>query len=234
MSSIEAIILAGGMGTRLKSVISDIPKPMAPINTVPFLEFLLKSLKRQSIEKVVLSTGYKSEIIEDYFGQGDEGLSINYCKEDDPLGTGGAIKAAISLTESDLVLILNGDTFFNIDVESLVAFHYKQEADISIAMRYVENEDRYGAMHVNLNGRVTKFAEKDHIDSGYINGGVYIMNRDIFEGFELPEKFSLENDFFAKHVEILNIYGKTYDKYFIDIGIPEDYEKACKELPGLV
>ena len=229
----KVIILAGGKGTRLKSIISDIPKPMAPIGSTPFLDFLIQSLKKQSIKKIVLSTGYKSEIIEQYFGNGDQEINISYYREKEPLGTGGAIKAAISLIDSDLVLILNGDTFFNVDIQSLLAFHSQKDADITITMRSVEKVDRYGAMHVDDEGRVIKFAEKAYIESGFINGGIYVMNRHLLEEYDLPERFSLENDFFAAYIERLKIYGKAYNNYFIDIGIPDDYEKACRELPQL-
>ncbi len=233
MQDIDVIILAGGMGTRLKSVISDIPKPMAPINDIPFLEYLIRSLANQSFQRIIISTGYKGEVIENYFGEGSNDVSVDYYHEVEPLGTGGAIKAALSQSTTDKVLILNGDTFFNIDIQSLVEFHNNCRADISIAMRMVEDEDRYGSLNLDEENRVLEFTEKVHTDKGYINGGIYLINCELFNSHDLPEKFSLENDFFAKYVESLKIYGKAYNDYFIDIGIPEDYEKACRDLPEL-
>ncbi|NNF32696.1 MAG: NTP transferase domain-containing protein [Saprospiraceae bacterium] len=234
MKAVDTIILAGGMGTRLKSVISEIPKPMAPIGDTPFLQFLIRSLQRQSISHITLSTGFKGEVIEEYFGSGDEKLHIDYYKEDQPLGTGGAIKAAMALTSTEEVLILNGDTFFNININALIEQHQAQDADITIAMRQVSDEDRYGAMIIDNKGRVQSFAEKAYIDSGYINGGIYLIKRDLFDRYDLPEKFSLENDLFSKYVDELRIYGIPFNDYFIDIGIPEDYERAFNELPEIV
>lgn len=230
----DTIILAGGMGTRLKSVISEIPKPMAPIGDTPFLKFLIFTLQRQSISHITLSIGFKGEIIEDYFGSGDEEIHIDYYKEDQPLGTGGAIKAALALTSTEHILILNGDTFFNIDYHTLIKHHLADDADITIAMRKVNDEDRYGAMIIDSKRRVQSFAEKAYIDSGYINGGIYLIKRDLFDRFNLPEKFSLENDLFSKYVDELRIYGIPFNEYFIDIGIPEDYDRACKEMPEMI
>ena len=234
MTTIDIIVLAGGMGTRLKSVIDDIPKPMAPIGNIPFLTYLLRSMNAPFINKIIFSTGYRSEVIEQYFKEEFDGLHLEYAREEEPLGTGGAIKMALSHTETETVMVLNGDTMFNINYEALLSFHRNRGADISIAMRKVENESRYGAMYIDEDGRVTEFAEKAYIDSGYINGGIYLINKDLFTTLTLPEKFSLEHDLFAKHLVDLEIYGLPFDSsYFIDIGIPEDYERACKELPEL-
>lgn len=182
----EAIILAGGKGTRLQSVVSDIPKSMALINNVPFLTYMLNYLEKYGIEHIILSVGYKWNAIFDHFGDQYNSIRLSYAIEKEPLGTGGGIK---------------------------------------LAMEKVEGKDVC---------KVTGFKEKQPLKSGLINGGVYIMKKHLFESFSMPEKFSFETDFMEKNLSDLKICAMRCNEYFIDIGIPADYEKANKDLPARI
>lgn len=215
------IILAGGFGTRLSTVVKDVPKPMAPINGKPFLHYIFKELQHQKIKNVVLSVGHLKEVIQDYFQENYLGISIQYAVEHEPLGTGGGIKHAFSLVEDD-AYVLNGDTFFDIELSKLK----KGNADISIALKPMFNFDRYGTVELNDENRIISFNEKKHCEHGLINGGVYYFSKSLFEKTVTEHKFSFEKDVLEKHLNDLNIHGTIFDNYFIDIGIPDDYEKA--------
>lgn len=226
----EAIILAGGFGTRLKSVVSDVPKPMAPIQNKPFLAYLLTFLAKHGISKFVLSVGYMNEKIVDYFGQSFLSVPISYVIENKALGTGGAIKLALKKVKTDNVLVYNGDTFFDIDPRKLFSFHKNTKAEISLALKNLKKPARYGT--IKLQGsRVIGFSEKNkNLSEGLINCGVYCLSRHIFEGLIMQIKFSFEKDFLENYFHKKMISGMVHSGYFIDIGIPEDYEKAQSEL----
>lgn len=226
----EAIILAGGFGSRLKSVVPNIPKPMALINDKPFLGYLFEYLLRNNVCKVILSVGYKYESIIEYFGTRYKDITIAYSIEDEPLGTGGGIKKALELVHSDNVFILNGDTFFDISLDCLQRKHIDNDADLTLSLKPMKAYDRYGTVIVEMD-RVISFEEKQFKNSGNINGGIYIAKSTLFDKIDLPTKFSFELDFMENYVESLKIYTYSADRYFIDIGIPEDYEKARRELP---
>jgi D-glycero-alpha-D-manno-heptose 1-phosphate guanylyltransferase len=223
-----AIILAGGMGTRLKTIISDLPKPMAPIMNVPFLTYQLNYLKYFGIKKVIFSVGYLSEKIIAHYNQSFENINIEYSIEKNPLGTGGGIRMAMSNLNEDLVLILNGDSFFDLDLEQFYNLHLEQKSDFSLALRYVNNSERYGNIEFNSSNQITSFIEKNHLNqSGYINAGVYILSKKLYLQNTKPNiNFSIEKDFFEKQLNQLIIKGFEFKDYFIDIGIPEDYLKA--------
>ena len=231
---IPAIVLAGGLGTRLRSVISDLPKPMAPVCGQPFLHYLFLYLHRQGITDVILSVGYRHEAIKDFFGEKYNRINITYSVESEPLGTGGGIVQAMSLIDSD-AFVLNGDTFFDIDMSQLLDFHHSSKADISLALKRMTDFDRYGTVEVGNCDRVLQFHEKQHRSEGLINGGVYVLNKDIFrkveaiEEIELPQKFSFERDILEKHIIHMHYHALEFDNYFIDIGIPEDYQKAQED-----
>lgn len=224
----EAIILAGGFGTRLQSVVQDVPKPMAPINGKPFLAFLLDSLSKQAVRKIILSTGYRHKVIENYFKNCYKGMKIVYSVEQEPLGTGGAILKALGKATNRNVFVINGDTFLQLNMAEMMEKHLSLGSDITMALKLMENFDRYGAVEVEI-GKITGFKEKKQCQSGYINGGVYLLRPEIFD-VKLPERFSFESDFLEKHVESLNINAFITPGYFIDIGIPEDYQRARTEL----
>ncbi|EAJ4679059.1 D-glycero-D-manno-heptose 1-phosphate guanosyltransferase [Campylobacter coli] len=218
----QAIILCGGLGTRLKSVIKDIPKPMAPINDKPFLEFIFEYLKKQGIKEVILAVSYKYEVIKEYFKDEFLGIKIKYSIEKEPLGTGGAIKEALKFIKNE-AYVLNGDTFFGIDLSKLKLNGSK----ICLALKQMNDFDRYGTVNVDEQGIVTSFEEKVFKKQGLINGGVYLLKKDIFNNFSLERKFSFE-EFLQENYKTLKIQTQIFDDYFIDIGIPEDYIKFIK------
>jgi D-glycero-alpha-D-manno-heptose 1-phosphate guanylyltransferase len=224
----EAIILAGGFGTRLQAVVNDVPKPMAPINNEPFLNYIFDYLKNYNIEHVVLSTGYLSEKISEYYKTEYKGIKISYTKEVEPLGTGGGIRLALEKCFTDNVLVLNGDSFFDVDLNSYYKQHSLLKSNCSLALRKVNNAARYGTIKLEDTFIIKAFKEKDSAElPGLINGGVYILNRELFLNETLANKvFSIEKDFFEKRINQLKIFGFEYQGYFIDIGIPEDYKKA--------
>jgi D-glycero-alpha-D-manno-heptose 1-phosphate guanylyltransferase len=229
----EAIILVGGLGTRLRPVISNIPKPMAPVSGRPFLAYLLDQLRDYGVERVVLATGYRHEMIKSRFRSGGDGLSISYAVETTPLGTGGGIRLALAHCTGEQVLVLNGDTFFDVDLYEMFAYHRRCRADITIALKELACFDRYGTVTRDCD-RVVAFEEKRPCVRGEINGGIYIMRRTLFDGAELPAVFSFETDFLGKRLAQLYVAGFRSDGYFIDIGIPEDYERAGRESARLV
>lgn len=225
----EAIILAGGFGTRLRSVVQDIPKPMAPIGDIPFLEILMDRLVRQGIEHIVLAVGYKYEVIEDYFGSNYEEAQISYAIEKEPLGTGGAILLASNHLKGKHCFVLNGDTLFDVDL-SLMADNFKNnEVDAILALKEIVNQDRYGTVRLDKS-RIISFEEKTFIERGYINGGVYLLSPELLRPIFKESPFSLEKDYFEVYVGQRQFHACIFDKYFIDIGIPSDYERAQKEL----
>ncbi|MFH0865843.1 MAG: nucleotidyltransferase family protein [Bacteroidota bacterium] len=227
----EAILLAGGLGTRLQKVVNDVPKPMAPVSGRPFVEHVLDYLIASGIKNIIFSIGYKHEVFTKHFGNSYKNLKILYSIEDTPLGTGGGIRKAMKLTRSHNVLVVNADTIFKVDIAQFYMRHKKNIARLSIALRHIDDVIRYGSVGIDDYQRVIFFSEKDTLSGpGYINGGVYIFRNDFFYSLNLPEKFSLEKDCLEKFYLKLKISGFPSNAYFLDIGIPEDYEKAQYEL----
>ncbi len=226
----EAIILAGGKGTRLQSVVSDIPKPMALIGDIPFLEYLLNYLESYQIEHAILSVGYKWEIIQEYFGDKFKSIRISYAVEEEALGTGGGIKLAMEKAEGDHLYVLNGDTFFDVNLHDLSEFYFAHQSDMAITVKWKTDFFRYGTVLLDV-CKVIGFQEKQAVKSGLINGGVYMIRKGLFETYKMPNKFSLETDLMEEHLDSLKICAMKCTEYFIDIGIPVDYEKAKKDLP---
>lgn len=224
----EAVILAGGLGTRLRSAVPDLPKPMAPVAGRPFLELLLGSLRAKGFGRVVLSIGYLSEVVVDYFGSRYRGMEIDYAIEAEPLGTGGALRAAVSRCVSDHAFVFNGDTYLDLEIDELAGKWQASRKPIIVA-RQVEDTSRYGRLLAG-EGRVLSFEGAGTSGEGLINAGCYVLPTGLFEGETLPEKFSFEQDFLAQAVlrqvfEVFVSRGK-----FIDIGIPEDYLRAQEDL----
>lgn len=225
----EAIILAGGFGTRLQTVVRDVPKPMALVKNRPFLEYLLEYLFQYNINRIILSTGYKHEIISNHFGNSFKNGEIVYSHESEPLGTGGAILQALSKTKSENVLILNGDSLFRFDLNGFVEFHQKNKR-FSIALRKIKDTSRYGRIELTEKTRISQFCEKSPDKRpGYINSGVYIFNSQLFKNIGFPKTFSVEKDFFQSYCSLIEMYGYPAEGYFIDIGVPQDYQRAQKE-----
>lgn len=230
----EAIILAGGQGTRLKSVVSDVPKPMAPVGGMPFLAHLLEWLSAQGIARAVLSVGYQYELIESHFRDSFEGITLSYAVESRPMGTGGGVLFALEHVQGLNVLLLNGDTFFSIDVARLWDAHLAESADVTLSLRRTDDTGRYGLVEVDATGRITGFEPRGGAAAGFINGGVYALSVAAFRSRAPGSAFSLEKDFLETNVSSLNIRGVPFDGFFIDIGTPEDYALAQHRLPEAV
>lgn len=226
----EAIILAGGLGTRLRSVVSDLPKCMAPVAGKPFLYYVIGYLKNGGIENFIFSVGYKSDAIQEYLNTEQPCLNYRLSIEKEPLGTGGAIKLACSIATEKSVLVVNGDTLFSIKLQKLAEAHQALRADCTLSLKPMTNFDRYGVVELNNDNSIRSFKEKQFYKNGLINGGAYALNVDPFLNVGLPEKFSFEKDFLEKYVDKKRLFGIVQDDYFIDIGIPEDYERANLEL----
>ncbi len=221
----QAIILAGGRGTRLQSLISDIPKPMAPVRGKPFLYYLLNHLKSFSFNEIILSVGYKAQYIKDYFGTTFGPFKITYSVESEPLGTGGAIKQSLTFAKPVPTFVLNGDTFCPIDFDQMFKKHISKNSLLTIALCQVKDTSRYGAVELR-NDKIITFCEKGNSGPGWINSGAYIVSPTIFELFSLPKKFSLEKDFLEPYLSKLNPCPFKSEKSFLDIGTPIDYQKA--------
>jgi D-glycero-alpha-D-manno-heptose 1-phosphate guanylyltransferase len=222
----EAIVLAGGLGTRLQNVLPDIPKCMAPVHGKPFLTYVFDYLIDQGVNKVILSVGYRNNQIIKYFGYFYKSLPIEYAIENEPLGTGGAIKHAFNYCKQDNVFVVNGDTYFRPDLMAMEKLHVQSSADVTIAIKHLLETGRYGLVLTNQNGRITDFREKEPASKdGWINGGIYIINRQIIYNFK-EQKFSLENDVLKVSCSRLKMHAFKSDAFFMDMGIPEDFEKA--------
>ena len=224
-----AIILAGGLGTRLRSAVPDLPKCMAPVAGKPFLSYVLDYFQHQGIQKFIFALGYKSEYFDDLLRTSLPAGSYRISLEKEPLGTGGAIRQACTHAEDETLLTLNGDTLFRIDLGALSTFHASHDADCSLCLRPMTDFDRFGVVQVDGDGRIRSFREKQFYKEGLINGGVYALNRLRFLEEDLPEKFSFEKDWLETRLPDRRLFGLVQDAYFIDIGIPEDYARAQHE-----
>lgn len=224
----QAIILAGGLGTRLRSVAPDMPKPMAPVAGRPFLDHLLSYLEGQGIEEAVLSVGHLREQIISHYGDCSGKIRITYAIEETPLGTGGALMLALSLASQSPVFVVNGDTWLELDYRAMHAAHMSAGALISVAAKPMDDAARYGRLRIEA-GRITGFEARGSAGPGVINAGVYLVDREALlarmrDG--LPEKFSFEADFLEPEVRQLQPLAYNTNAGFIDIGVPEDYHRA--------
>jgi D-glycero-alpha-D-manno-heptose 1-phosphate guanylyltransferase len=226
----EAIILAGGYGTRLQPVIPDLPKCLAPVNGRPFLFYVINFLRSQGIEKFIFLLGYKHELIEQYLNKSFSTLNFQCLVEKEPLGTGGALLAACYKSSEQDVLVVNGDTLFKINFEKAEQQHQKHQPPCTLLLKPMKNSDRYGAVELHEDLSVKNFSEKQFFQHGFINGGAYLLNTEKFMQEDLPEKFSFEKDYLERIYQTHKIYGCVQDEYFIDIGIPEDYYRALEQL----
>ena len=223
----ECVVLAGGKGTRLRSVVSDLPKCMAPVAGRPFLAWLLDDLREAGFDHIILSLGYKHEAVEAWVASRPDRDSITCVVEEEPLGTGGGVRLALRQAREDAVFILNGDTFFGVDYPAMQAFHRQSGAQATLALKPLRDFDRYGEVTLDGEGRITAFREKRPCAEGLINGGVYLLQRDALA--EMPERFSLEKDYFEPKAESAGLAGFRSEGYFIDIGIPADYARAQRD-----
>lgn len=220
----ECVILAGGMGTRLRSVVSNVPKCMAPVAGKPFLHYQFETLEKTGFSHVILSLGYKHQIVEDWVSSLKTKLQITPIVENQPLGTGGGIRLALTLATEPNIFILNGDSFLRVDFEEMMKIHISTNAVATLALKEMHNFDRFGLVELNSSHQITAFKEKQFCHSGLINGGIYILQKKSLK--DSPERFSLEHDFFEKKVKENFFAGFITSGYFTDIGTPEDYAKA--------
>ena len=230
----EAIILAGGFGTRLREAVPDLPKPMAPIADKPFLAWQLDYLMQLGVSRFILSVGYKAQTIRDYFGSEYQGAAIVYVEETEPLGTGGAIQYALTKVTHPRVFVLNGDTLCATDLGKLRALTSNNPKAVGIAVKHVENAGRYGAIAFDeLTKLVTRFGEKSSVDSGYINAGIYDVPATLLHQVAIPTPFSFEAGV-IQHLVGNNLYAQVSGDFFIDIGIKEDFLSAQTLIPAFI
>lgn len=229
---IEAIILAGGLGTRLRDAVPGLPKCMAPVAGRPFLYYVINELQLQGVNHFIFSLGFKHEMIEAWLEEEYPRLNYEVVIEPEPLGTGGAIRFACHKAKGKDVLITNGDTLFRTDVPALLSLHREKNAECTLALKSMTQFDRYGAVVIKEN-IVTHFAEKQFYKEGLINGGLYILNKQKFESSHWPSKFSFEKEFLEPLSQSGKIAGLPQDGYFIDIGVPADYNQAQADLAQL-
>lgn len=226
----EAIILAGGLGTRLAKTVSDRQKVMAPTGGRPFLAYVLEDLKAKGFTRVILAVSYHHEQIKEYFGNSFCDIELLYSVEETPLGTGGAIKKALTLCTRKDIAVINGDTFFDVDFGCLYDLYRKNEARVVLAAKEMPDCTRHSTLCIEENGKVAQFSEKKPHKKGYINGGVYILGRNLFDNIK-EARFSFEKDVLEKMTE--GLFALKSDSYFIDMGVPEAYFRANTEIPLL-
>ena len=226
----EAIILAGGLGTRLRDTVPDLPKCMAPVAGRPFLFHVINYLRSQGIEKFIFSLGYMHEIIEEYLAKNFSTLHYQCSIENEPLGTGGAILLACAKATEKQVVVTNGDTLYKANLHNAAIFHLHHMAECTLLLKPMTDFDRYGVVETGNEKLVNSFKEKQYYKEGNINGGLYLLDAGRFLDEEFPNKFSFEKDYLEKFYNQRRIYGLTDDSYFIDIGVPEDFNRGQKEL----
>ena len=220
----EAIILAGGQGTRLRDVVPDLPKPMAPVAGRPFLEILIGSLARKGVTRAIISVGYMADKIRSHFGSRFADIDIAYAIEEVPLGTGGGLRLAMQEACLDHVFIFNGDTFLDLDLAAVEA-QWQQRRRPLIVGRMVSESARYNCLQVET-GRVVGFSDKGAIGNGIINAGCYVFDARQFDRIPCGHAFSIEADYLPREVGDNPFDLFLSNETFIDIGVPEDYERA--------
>jgi D-glycero-alpha-D-manno-heptose 1-phosphate guanylyltransferase len=225
----KAIVLCGGLGTRLGLLTKEMPKPLLTVAGRPFIAHVLDRLTQAGITGLVLAAGFQWTKLRDYIGSEWNGIPVKYSVESDALGTGGAIKYALSNLEVHESLIVNGDTLFDIDIPKFLYFANATPALACIALRKVEDCSRYGRVTVDANGRILSFGEKEQHSAGLINGGVYYLRSSALDSISL-KSFSFETAFLQEKHSSESIFGMAFDDYFIDIGIPADLHRAQTEL----
>jgi NDP-sugar pyrophosphorylase family protein len=233
IDNITALILAGGLGTRLSSVVSDRPKVLASVNGQPFLSYLLDQLVSAGFREVILCTGYKGEMIRETFGDSYRDLTIRYSREPKPLGTGGALRYALPMIEEETVLVMNGDSYVDADLSAYLKWYFKNETEAALLLTKVADASRYGKVEVDIKNCVISFEEKkEDADAGYINAGVYILKKHLLERIPSARPFSLEREFFPSLIG-KGLFGYLCETELLDIGTPESYAKAERFFSGL-
>ncbi|MGZ3420129.1 MAG: nucleotidyltransferase family protein [Polyangiales bacterium] len=231
--SVTALVLCGGLGTRLRSVLADRPKILAPIAGKPFAHYLLGYLRGQGVERIVLCTGHGADQVEAYCGDGSAwGVRLAYSREQSPLGTGGAVKLAEPHIESDPFIVINGDSFLKLDVRRMLELHRLRSARISMALVNVPDRARFGAVELDGSGAISAFGEKGHAGPGPINAGVYVIDRSVLASIASGVSVSIEREVFPQFAGA-GLYGVEVPGNFVDIGTPESYAEAEAVVLGI-
>lgn len=225
LNDIDALILCGGLGKRLRSVDDQTPKVMMPVEGRPFLDLIIDHLKAGGIERVVLCTGYKAHIVEDYYRRNDRGIVIDFSREEELLGTGGAVKSAREIVRTNPFIVLNGDSLCPIDLKGLVDFHQRCQGVATLGISKVPENKDYGGISIDEDSRIIAFDEKTEARSSYVNTGVYCFDRRIFELMPERDNFMFEYDVFPQLIG-RGIYGYKTQQGFHDIGTPDRYKQA--------
>lgn len=228
MVSIDAVVLAGGLGTRLQTAVGDQPKPLATVQGRPFLDILVDDLVRQGLRRIIFCVSHRREQIIAHFRDRTD-AEFQFSEEETPLGTGGAVRHAAHLIRSDLFLVLNGDSFCRIDYQKFLAFHRAKSAALSIVVTEARGRTDGGTIELAANGRIASFREKTSVaDTGraFINAGIYLMRKDAPASWKRPYPFSLERDIFPDQVAGSDCYGFVVEAEVVDIGTPERYADA--------
>jgi len=239
LENVDAVVLCGGLGKRLRSVTGDNPKVMAAVEGRPFLDVLMEYLARQGFKRVILCTGYQADQIEAYYRQNTHGLRFEFSREEEPLGTGGAVRNARCLIQSSPFVVLNGDSFCAVNYRALGEFHQSRKALASVVVSKAEDHRDYGGIVLDETGRIVRFLEKNNpVLSGgkktadevsCVNAGIYCFNDEIFSFMPKARTFSLEYDFFPGLVRHL-FFGFLVEEAFLDIGTPERYQQALAKM----
>lgn len=225
----DAVILCGGLGKRLRSVNPDLPKVMVAVEKKPFLDITIGYLKKEGVRRMVFCTGYKAEVIEQYYQRAGCGLSFAFAREKKPLGTGGALKNAKEIITSDPFFCLNGDSFSGIDYQTLLDFHQRKNALATLVVARHEGQNDCGAITLDCEKHIVSFKEKDPSAHSFVSAGIYCFAQKIFSLLPDEMNFSLEYDCFPRLVG-KGLYGYVSERQFFDIGTPDRYRQAQKQL----
>jgi D-glycero-alpha-D-manno-heptose 1-phosphate guanylyltransferase len=228
----HAVLLAGGRGTRLASVSGGLPKPLMQVGGRPFIEHVLDYFIGAGCDHFVIAASYKWELLREHLGSSYKGLTLGWSIETKPLGTGGAIRQAFKLFDLPAAFVSNADTLFRVDLAAMEKRQLASRAAVTVGLREVPDVARFGEVVVDGGGRVVLFSEKGRHGRGLINGGVYLIDGRVWLDCQLPEVFSFERDFLQQRIETEALYGFQANGYFIDIGVPEDLERARRDLGG--
>jgi D-glycero-alpha-D-manno-heptose 1-phosphate guanylyltransferase len=226
------VLLAGGRGTRLESVSGGLPKPLMEVGGRPFIEHVLENLMNFGCDHVVIAASYKWELLRDHLGANYKGCALDWSIESKPLGTGGAIHQAFRIFDLAAAFVLNADTLFRVNLDGLEALHLASGAAVTIALRAVPDVARFGEVVIDEDGRIELFSEKGRHGPGLINGGVYFVDGRVWLHGDFPEVFSFESDYLQQRGNSGSAFGYISDAYFIDIGIPDDLDRARRDLSG--
>jgi D-glycero-alpha-D-manno-heptose 1-phosphate guanylyltransferase len=230
---VSAAILAGGLGTRLRPVIADRPKVLAPVHGRPYLTFLLEQLAAALVEEVVLLTGFQADLVRGTLGEVYGGMRVLYSEESVPLGTAGAIRWALPKLSAPTVLLLNGDSYCDVNLTVFHNFHDRCAAHVSLVLARVPGASRFGKVCVDNHSRVKRFEEKTAVHAtNWINAGIYLLERPLIEEIPMGRRLSLEHDLFPAWVERFRFCGFRCAGRFLDIGTPQAYAEAERFFPS--